>query len=95
MAGTVSQRVVFAERTKDGLIRFADWALTTSSLGAMAEPFPGGSVGIGDMGLNFDATEDLSLISDIHFINADQLSERLSGGGPAWCGGNLMPRVGR
>ncbi len=95
MASTVWQRVVFVERTKDGLCRFADWALATTSLGAMAEPFQMGGVGLGDNGLNFDATEDLSLISDILYVNSDLIPTMLSGGGPVWVGGTLMPRTGR
>jgi hypothetical protein len=95
MASTVFQRVVFVERTKDGFIRFSDWALSTTTLGAMAEPFAVGGVGIGDNGLNFDATEDLSLVSDILYVNSDLIPTMLSGGGAVWVGGNLMPRTGR
>ena len=96
MAGTVFQRVVFVERTKDGFFRFADWALATTSLGTMAEPFsPQQLIQPGDRGIAFDAADDLALISDIQHINSDLLPTMLSGGGPVYHGGNLMPRTGR
>ena len=95
MAGTVFQRVMFVERTKDGFCRFADWALATTALGAMAEPFPGGGVGLGDAGMSFDATDDMALISDILYVNSDLIPTMLSGGGPVVHGGPLMPRTGR
>ena len=96
MAGTVLQRVVFVERTTDGFFRFADWAQTTTSLGVMAEPFPvrqGG--GLGDQGATYDATDDIVLVSEILHANSDLIPTMISGGGPPWCGGNLMPRTGR
>ena len=96
MAGTVFQRVVFVERTKDGFLRFADWALATTSLGTMAEPFsPRQFAGIEDKGITFDAADDLALISDIQHVNSDLIPTILSGGGPVYHGGNLMPRTGR
>ena len=96
MAGTVFQRVVFVERTKDGFLRFADWALTTTSLGTMAEPFtPQTFIHPGDKGIAFDATDDLALISEIQQVNSDLIPTMLSGGGPVYHGGNLMPRTGR
>jgi len=97
MSGTVFQRVVFVERTTDGYFRFADWALTTTSLGTMAEPFsPQQRIIQGDKGITFDATDDLALISDIVPVNSDLIPTFLSGGGgPVYHGGNLMPRTGR
>jgi hypothetical protein len=97
MAGSVLQRVVFVERTADGFFRFADWALTTTTLGVMAEPFtPRQHVIPGDKAIPFDATDDLSLISEIHYVNSDLIPTRLSGGGgPVVHGGHLMPRTGR
>ena len=93
-ASAVLQRVAFVERTKDGYIRFADWALATTRLGVMAEPFPGRGY-FGEKGVAFDATDDLALISEIQQINSDMLPTMLSGGGPVLHGGNLMPRDGR
>jgi len=96
MGDTVKQRVVFVERTSDGFFRFADWALVTTSLGTMAEPFTPRQVGgLGDQGTTFDATDDLSLISNIQHVNSDLIPTMLSGGGPVYHGGNLMPRSGR
>jgi len=97
MAGTVFQRVVFVERTKDGFFRFADWALVTTSLGTMAEPFTPRQVGgLGDQGTTFDAADDIALISDIMHVNSDLIPTFLSGGGgPVYHGGSLMPRTGR
>ena len=96
MADTVFQRVVFAEQTKDGFFRFAGWALATTGLGAMAEPFNLQQVSrVGDSAVPFDATDDMALISTIHIESADMVPTRLSGGGPVWVGGCLMPRTGR
>ena len=96
MAGTVFQRVVFVERTPDGFFRFADWALATTSLGTMAEPFtPQQRIMPEDKGIAFDATDDLALISEIQHVNSDLIPTMLSGGGPVFHGGNLMPRTGR
>lgn len=93
---SVLQRVVFVERTKDGFFRFADWALTTTSLGTMAEPFsPQQRIMPGDKGIHFDATDELALISDILHANSDLIPTMISGGGPVYHGGNLMPRTGR
>jgi len=88
--------VVFVERTSDGYFRFADWALATTSLGVMAEPFtPQQKVNVEDKGITFDATDDLALISDIRQVNSDLIPTFISGGGIVWCGGILMPRTGR
>ena len=96
MGDTVKQRVVFVERTKDGFFRFADWALVTTSLGTMAEPFSPQQRAIpGDKAIHFDATDDIALISDIQQVNSDLIPTMLSGGGPVYHGGTLMPRTGR
>lgn len=96
MASTVLQRVVFVERTKDGFYRFADWAVATTSLGAMAEPFTvQQKINVEDKGIHFDATDDIALISDIKEVNSDLIPTMISGGGIVWCGGILMPRTGR
>ena len=96
MASTVLQRVVFVERTSDGFFRFADWALATTSLGVMAEPFsPQQRIQPEDKGRAFDAADDIALISDIIHVNSDLIPTMISGGGIVWCGGILMPRTGR
>src|SRR3972149_9676704 len=93
MSGTVLQRVVFVERTSDGFFRFADWALVITSLGTMAEPFPPQQkVTLGDQAIAFDAADDIALISDIQHANSDMIPTMLSGGGPVFHGGVLMPR---
>jgi hypothetical protein len=96
MSGTVFQRAVFVEVDKSGFFRFTGWAMTTTSLGAMAEPFfPRQAIGPEERGVTFDAADDVSLISDILQVNADLVPTLLSGGGAVWAGGVQMPRVGR
>lgn len=96
MASTVKQRVVFVERTSDGNFRFADWALVTTALGTMAEPFtPRQAITPGEKGIVFDATDDIALISEIRMVNSDLIPTMLSGGGSVYHGGYLMPRTGR
>jgi hypothetical protein len=97
MAGTtVLKRTVFVERTPDGVFRFADWALATTTLGTMAEPFCPNLRRAPDQDIqDFDFADDMSLITSIEAINSDLLPTMLSSGGPVTIGGNLMPRVGR
>jgi len=95
-ASIVLQRTVFVERTSDGNFRFADWALVTTTLGTMAEPFtPRQMIMFGDKGIVFDASDDMSRITDIRHVNSDLIPTLLSGGGPVHHGGSLMPRTGR
>lgn len=97
MAGTVIlNRTVFVEKDANGYFRFQDWALVTTTLGAMVELFsPNARFQPGTGFANFDPTDDLSLITEIKNVDSDLLPTHLSGGGPVFNGGISMPRSGR
>lgn len=97
MADTVLNRTVFTERTSDGCHRFADWALvTTKNHGSMAEPFSlRRGIIPGDMGTEFDALDEVAMITEIRNVNSDMIPTMISGGGEVWVGGIMVPRVGR
>ena len=102
MAG-ITHRTVYAEFTKDSagtkFLRFADWALVQTGLGLMAEMFNANQRITAAGWKNqtaFDATDQISMINSIEFINSDTLPMMLSGGkGAVLHGGTPMPRAGR
>lgn len=92
---SIQKRTVLYEKTKSGVYRFSDWALSTTPLGVCAEPFsvnlkksPGGIN-------NFDATDEMSRVDEMQNIDLDREKFILSGGEHALHGGALMPRTGR
>lgn len=92
---SILNRVAFYDKT-GGVVRMWDWALCTTTLGAMAEPFcinnrhtPSSDL------IAFDPTDQIARVDDI--INMDIGKEKLvlSGGDHQLNGGTLMPRSGR
>lgn len=91
----IFQRTVFYE-TRDGKIRFQDWALVQTTLGQMAEMFNVNTrVAVGTQVPTFDYTDASNRIDEMKEIDADKLMLLISGGASQIHGGNLLPRVGR
>jgi len=92
---TILRRDVFYDDT-GGYIRFWDWALCTTTLGTMAEPFfPNDRLGIQAQISEYDPTEEMSRMDGIRASSVDKQLLTLSGGQHQLHGGPLMPRVGR
>lgn len=92
---SIQKRTVFFDDT-GGFVRFWDWALVTTTLGTMAEPFlPNGRHLVGaDFG-QFDPTDLVSRIDEIKVSSVDTQLLTLSGGAHQLHGGSLLPRDGR
>lgn len=91
---SITNRTVFFDTTGN-YIRFWDWALVTTSIGTMAEPFvPNDRIDAGNI-TNFDPTDEMSLITSLHAATVDRQAQILSGGVDALHGGYQMPRQGR
>lgn len=88
---SILKREVFYDDT-GGFCRFWDWALTTTTLGAMAEPFnPNDRFRI-DGVTEFDPTDDMARIDSVRVQSVDIQPQVLSGGVYALNGGPLNPR---
>ena len=92
---SILKRTAFYDQT-GGFVRMWDWALTMTTLGAMAEPFcinnrksPDSDV------IAFDPTDQIARVDEL--INMDIGKEKLvlSGGDHQLNGGTMMPRAGR
>lgn len=92
---SILKRTVFIEEN-GGALTFQDWALCTTTLGTMVEPFMPNTRKSNDVGMiDFDPTDEISRIDQIQRINSDLLPKLLSGGDDVLHGGTHMPRVGR
>jgi hypothetical protein len=98
---SILKRTVFYEQV-DGIIRFWDWALTTTTLGTMAEPFvPNDRHSIDYDFIQYDATDECVRIDEIRGAPLDQQVPILGGGQFAdgtWImlnGGHQLPRDSR
>jgi hypothetical protein len=87
----ILKREVFYDNT-GGVVRFWDWAQTTTTLGAMAEPFNPNDRFKMDGVSEFDPTDDMTRIDDIRASPIDIQPIQLSGGVHALIGGPLNPR---
>ena len=75
------------------LFRPCDFAIVNTTLGSMVEPFDLFANRMNDIDIkNYDATEELRMVTDIQYINLDRLNLIL---GENVHGGYLMPRDGR
>jgi hypothetical protein len=91
---SIQKRSVFFDDT-GGYVRFWDWALCTTTLGTMAEPFlPNDRYQFGPFD-QFDPTDEMARIDDIRASSVDKQLLVLSGGLHALTGGTLLPRDGR
>lgn len=92
---SIQKRTVFYDNT-GGVARFWDWALVTTTLGTMAEPFLPNArhQQHADFG-QFDPTDEIARIDDIRSSSIDTSLLMLSGGDHALNGGAQLPRDGR
>ena len=91
----VQRRTVFYDDT-GGYIRFMDWALVTTQLGTMVEPFQVDERhGVGINYTQFDPTDSEARIDEMRRIDADKLELVLSGGDHHLHGGTMRPKTGR
>lgn len=92
---SIQKRTVFYDET-NGIARFWDWALTTTTIGTMAEPFmPNARYLVGAEFGTFDPTDEISRIDEIRSSSVDGQLLTLSGGQHQLHGGYLLPREGR
>ena len=92
---SIQKRTVFYDDTA-GIARFWDWAVTTTTLGVMAEPFcPADRYGFSPT-IEFDATNEICRIDEIRAAPIDRHKFMLSGNDDQVLhGGALMPRNGK
>lgn len=91
---SIRKREVFYDNT-GGYVRFWDWAVVTTTLGTMAEPFmPNDRHQFGPYD-QFDPTDAIARIDDLRASTIDKQLQVLSGGSHALIGGTLNPRDGR
>lgn len=91
---SILRRTVFYDKT-GGIVRFWDWALTTTTLGTMAEPFTANMRPDKAPIRNFDPTDECARIDEMVEADINQSLIMLSGGVNQLHGGCLLPRVGR
>lgn len=88
---SIQKREVFFDDT-GGIARFWDWALVTTTLGTMAEPFSPNDRTKIDGVSEFDPTDMMARIDGIRASSVDKQLYVLSGGEHALIGGPLNPR---
>lgn len=91
---SIQKREVFYDNT-GGYVRFWDWAIATTTLGSMAEPFLPNDRHLPGKFSEFDPTDEISRIDDMRASSVDKQLLTLSGGQHQLHGGSLLPRVGR
>jgi len=98
----ILRRTAFMERTgnnEKGYFRPFDWALCTTGLGTMVEPFIiNQRYGLGDatagaITTGHDFEDEISMINEISFVDSDKQYQIL--GNEVVIGGALIPRIGR
>jgi hypothetical protein len=78
-----------------GIARFWDFAVVTTKLGTMVEPFLPNQRTDGQGFANFDPTDDCARIDEMRAASIDKSLLILSGGEHQLHGGTLNPRTGR
>lgn len=79
--------------TSEGYYRPHDWALVTTSLGSMMEPFCMFARTSRNVNIqNTDWTDDMSRIDRIEMVDLDK---QMTFFGESVNGGNMLPRAGR
>jgi hypothetical protein len=91
---SIRKREVFYDNT-GGYVRFWDWAIVTTTIGTMAEPFLPNDRHLPGKFSQFDPTDEIARIDDIRASSIDTQLLQLSGGRHALNGGTLLPREGR
>ena len=91
---SILKREIIYDNT-GGFVRFADWALVTTTLGVMAEPFLPNDRHITSAPFDeFDPTDEMARIDSIRCVPQDRHPHYFSGGDHALNGGPLHPRNG-
>ena len=91
---TIQKREVFYDKT-DGLVRFWDWAMVTTPLGAMVEPFLINSRTTPNVSMpDIDFTDEMSRIDEMNERSVD-VQFRTLAGGEAQLHGGFHLRAGR
>ena len=91
---SIQNRTVFYDYT-NGIARFWDWALITTTLGTMVEPFQLGKHQLDTPSIEFDPTDEIVKINEIRAADVDKSLLILSGGVTQLNGGTMIPRNGR
>ena len=91
---SIQKRSVFFDDT-GGIVRFWDWALTTTTLGTMAEPFLPNDRHLPGKFSQFDPTDEIARIDEMRASSIDKQLLTLSGGQHQLHGGPQLPRDGR
>jgi hypothetical protein len=90
---SVLKREVYYDNT-GGIARFWDFAIVTTTLGTMIEPFlPNQRTDFGGYD-DFDPTDEVARIDEIRAAPRDKAMLMLSGGEHQLHGGTLNPRTG-
>lgn len=92
---TILKRTVFYDDT-GGVVRFRDFAIVTTTLGKMIEPFVvNNRTPLGADRLEFDPEDEMVRIDAIERIDAGRERRLMSDSSPALHGFITTPRVGR
>jgi len=92
---SILNRTIFYDNTR-GLAMFWDWALVTTTLGVMAEPFVVGQKLTANNPLeDFDPEDEINRIDSIRAMPLHKEQLVLSGGDDHLHGGPTVTRVGR
>lgn len=86
---SILKRQIFIDGS-NGQIRFFDWALVTTTLGAMMEPRNWNQ--IPTKGTSYDPQDELAQIDDIGSIDILRQKETFLGAGSVIHGGNQYPQ---
>ncbi len=92
---SILNRTVYYDNTND-LAMFWDWAIVTTTLGVMAEPFIAGQKFVANVPLeDFDPEDEIARIDTIRAMPLDKEQLILSGGDQHLHGGPTVTRTGR
>lgn len=92
---SILKREVYFDNT-GGIARFWDWAVVTTNIGVMVEPFAVGSPFRGDSSAaEFDPADEIARIDELRALSRNYEPKVLSfDGGLQLNGGVLRPRTG-
>lgn len=92
---SILNRTVFYD-TSRGISMFWDWALVTTTLGVMAEPFVAGAKHVANTPLvDFEPEDEINRIDILRAMPLDKEQLVLSGGDDHLHGGATVTRIGR
>ena len=91
---SILNRTIFYDYTNE-IASFWDWALVTTTLGTMVEPYTFSRHGLEQETIQFDPTDEIVKINKIRAADRDKEQLILSGGDGHLNGGVMIPRNGR